>query len=467
MNAIFDAINGVIWGKLLIYLLLGVGLYFTVRTGFVQFRHFGHVFSVMRRSLRTDEGGISSFGAFATGMAQRVGTGNIVGVGLAITIGGPGAVFWMWIVALVGMATSFVENTLAQLYKVRDEDGTFRGGPAYYMTRGLGARWMGILFSVLLVSSFGFVFNAVHANSMTDALHTGFGLNRWLSGAVIVAIAALVVFGGIRRIARFAEAVVPLMALAYLAVAFVVVTRHLTELPGIFEQIVRSAFGLHQAAAGGLGWMVSQAMMQGVRRGLFSNEAGMGSSPNAAATAEVKHPASQGFVQMLGVFGDTIIICTATASIILLAGLYEPNGELTGVPLTQESLKLQVGAWGSPFVAIVLQFFSFTTIVANFYFGETNAVFVAGTRRIILPFRLVLLVCVMVGSVAALETVWKMADLAMGLMALVNLAAILLLSPVAIKVMRDYTDQLRRGEVPVFDRRKFPEIDKQLEEDVW
>jgi alanine or glycine:cation symporter, AGCS family len=467
MNAIFDVINGVIWGKLLIYLLLGAGLYFTIRTGFVQFRHFGHVFTVMRRSLRTDKGGISSFGAFATGMAQRVGTGNVVGVGLAITVGGPGAVFWMWVVALVGMATSFVENTLAQLYKVRDDDGTFRGGPAYYMKNGLGARWMGILFSVLLVSSFGFVFNAVHANSMTDALYSGFGLNRWMSGAVIVAIAALVVFGGIRRIAHFAEAVVPLMALAYLAVAFVVVAQHLRELPGILEQIVRSAFGLHQAAAGGLGWGVSQAMMQGVRRGLFSNEAGMGSSPNAAATAEVKHPASQGFVQMLGVFGDTIIICTATAAIILLAGLYEPNGELTGVPLTQESLKLQVGAWGGPFVAIILQFFSFTTIVANFYFGETNAVFVAGTRRVILPFRLALLACVMVGSVAALETVWKMADLAMGLMALVNLAAILLLSPVAIRVMRDYTDQLRRGEDPVFERKKFRDIDGQLEDNVW
>ncbi|UCG51639.1 MAG: sodium:alanine symporter family protein [Candidatus Latescibacterota bacterium] len=467
MTAIIDAINGVIWGKLLIYLLLGAGLYFTIRTGLVQFRHFGHVFTVMRRSLLADKGGISSFGAFATGMAQRVGTGNIVGVGLALTVGGPGAVFWMWVVALVGMATSFVENTLAQLYKVRDVGGTFRGGPAYYMERGLNARWMGVLFSVLLVSSYGFVFNAVHANSMTDALHTGFGFNRWLSGAVIVAIAALVVFGGIRRIAHFAEAVVPLMAVAYLAVAFVVVARHLPELPAIIALIVRSAFGLEQAAAGGLGWAVSQAMMQGVRRGLFSNEAGMGSSPNAAATAEVRHPAAQGFVQMLGVFGDTIVICTATASIILFSGLYEPNGELTGVPLTQESLNLQVGAWGSPFVAIVLQFFSFTTIVANFYFGEINAVFVAGTRRVVLPFRLALLACVMVGSVAALETVWKMADLAMGLMALVNLVAILLLSPVAVKVMHDYTDQLRRGVEPVFDRKKFPEIDEKLERDVW
>lgn len=467
MNTILDAVNGVLWSKLLIYLLLGAGLFFTIRTGFVQFRYLGHIFAVMRRSLRTEKGGISSFGAFATSMAQRVGTGNVVGVGLALTAGGPGAVFWMWIVALVGMATSFVENTLAQMYKVRDEDGTFRGGPAYYMKKGLGSRWMGILFSVLLVSSFGFVFNAVHANSMTSALQNGFAVSPWVSGPVIVAVAALVVFGGIRRIARFAEAVVPMMALVYLLVAFVVVALNLPEVPKIIALIVRSAFGLEQAAAGGLGWMVSQAMMQGVRRGLFSNEAGMGSSPNAAATAEVKHPASQGFVQMLGVFVDTIIICTATASIILLAGLYEPNGTLTGAPLTQESLKLHVGAWGSPFVAIVLQFFSFTTIVANFYFGETNAVFVAGTRRVILPFRLVLLACVMVGSVAALETVWKFADLAMGLMAIVNLVAILLLSPVATRVMRDYTDQLRRGEEPVFDRKKFPEIEKQLENDVW
>jgi AGCS family alanine or glycine:cation symporter len=467
MGSILDTANGLLWGRLLIYLLLAAGLFFTIRTGMVQFRFFGHVFTVMRRSLRTERGGISSFGAFATGMAQRVGTGNVVGVGLALTVGGPGAVFWMWIVALVGMATSCVENTLAQLYKVRDVGGTFRGGPAYYMTRGLGARWMGILFSILLVTSFGFVFNAVHANSMTGAMHNGFGVPPWLSGLVIVALAALVVFGGIRRIAHFAEAVVPLMALAYLLVAFWVVARNLPEVPGIVALVVRSAFGLEQAAAGGLGWAVSQAMMQGVRRGLFSNEAGMGSSPNAAATAEVKHPAAQGFVQMFGVFGDTIVICTATASIILLSGLYQPNGELTGAPLTQESLRVQVGAWGNPFVAIILQFFSFTTIVANFYFGETNAVFLAGTRRIVLPFRLVLLACVMVGSVAALETVWKFADLAMGLMAMVNLAAVLLLSPVAVRVIRDYTGQLRRGREPVFDRKKFPDIERQLEDNVW
>jgi AGCS family alanine or glycine:cation symporter len=467
MNAIIDAVNNVVWGKLLIPLLLGAGLYFTLRTKFIQFRHIGHVFTVMRRSLRAEKGGISSFGAFATGLAARVGTGNIVGVALALTVGGPGAIFWMWLVALLGMSTSFVENTLAQLFKFREEGGTFRGGPAYYMARGLRARWMGLLFSVFLMTSFGFVFNAVQANSMTDALDMAFGFERWLSGVVIVIFAALVIFGGIRRIAHFAEAVVPTMAVAYLAVALFVVVRHLPELPGVIALIVRSAFGLEQAAGGAMGYAVSQAIMQGVRRGLFSNEAGMGSSPNAAATAEVKHPAAQGFVQMLGVFSDTIIICTATASIILLSGAYVPHAELTGVPLTQESLSTQVGGWGSGFVAIILQFFAFTSIVANYYFGETSVLFLAGTRRVLIPFRTIVLGFVMFGAVAKLQTVWMLADLSMGFMALLNLAAILLLSPIAVKVMRDYTDQLGRGVEPVFDRKKFPEIDDSLDRDVW
>jgi AGCS family alanine or glycine:cation symporter len=467
MNAIIDVINNFVWGKLLIPLLLGAGLYFTLRTKFIQFRHIGHVFAVMRRSLHAEKGGISSFGAFATGLAARVGTGNIVGVALALTVGGPGAIFWMWLIALLGMSSSFVENTLAQLFKFREEGGTFRGGPAYYMARGLRARWMGLLFSVFLMTSFGFVFNAVQANSMTDALSMAFGFERWISGVVIVVFAGLVIFGGIRRIAHFAEAVVPTMAIAYLAVALFVLVRHATEVPGVIALIVRSAFGLEQAAGGAMGYAVSQAIMQGVRRGLFSNEAGMGSSPNAAATAEVKHPAAQGFVQMLGVFSDTIIICTSTASIILLSGVYQPHAELTGVPLTQQSLSSQVGGWGSGFVAIILQFFAFTSIVANYYFGETSALFLAGTRRVLIPFRAIVLGFVMFGAVAQLQTVWMLADLSMGFMALLNLAAILLLSPIAVKVMRDYTDQLGTGIEPVFDRNKFPEIDDRIERDVW
>ncbi|MDH3197431.1 MAG: sodium:alanine symporter family protein [Candidatus Krumholzibacteria bacterium] len=467
MTAIIDAANAFIWGKALVYLLLGVGAYFTVRTGFIQFRHLGHLFAVMRRSGRTEHGGISSFGAFATGLAGRVGTGNVAGVAIALTVGGPGAVFWMWIVALVGMATSFVENTLAQLYKVREEGGTFRGGPAYYMARGLRARWMGVVFSVFLILSFGFIFNAVQANSMSDALHTAFGFPRAACGLVIIALAGLVIFGGVRRIAHFAEAVVPAMAVAYFAVALVVVLNNAAAIPGVIALVVRSAFGLEQAAAGGMAYAVSQALMQGVRRGLFSNEAGMGSSPNAAAAAEVKHPAAQGFVQMLGVFTDTIVICTCTAAIILLSGAMEPGGELTGVPLTQAALSAEVGTWGTVFVAIILQFFAFTSIVANYYFGETSVRFLTGRPQALPVFRLMVLGVTMLGAVATLQIVWNAADLSMGFMALTNLVAILLLSPVAFKVMRDYVGQLGRGVEPVFDAAKFPELEGSIERDVW
>jgi AGCS family alanine or glycine:cation symporter len=467
LNEAISAANSVIWGKLLIYLLLGAGAYFTIRSRFVQFRHIGHIFTVMKRSLRTEHGGISSFGAFTTGLAARVGTGNIAGVALAINLGGPGAVFWMWIVALVGMSTSFVENTLAQIYKVRSEDGTFRGGPAYYMARGLGQRWMGGAFAVFLILAFGFVFNAVQANSMTDGLETAFGFDQAWSGGAIVVVAALVIFGGIRRIAHFAQAVVPVMAVGYLAVAVFVVLQHATEIPALVSYVVKSAFGFGPAAAGGAGYAVSQALMQGVRRGLFSNEAGLGSSPNAAATAEVKHPASQGFVQMLGVFTDTIVICTATAAIVLLSGTLEPGGELTGVPLTQAALSAEVGPWGGVFVAISLMFFAFTSIVANYYFGETSIRFLSENRAVLAVFRLIVLGFVMGGSLVRVAVVWSAADLSMGLMALLNLVAIILLSPVALAVMRDYLEQLRGGQEPEFDRKRLTRVGSRIPEDPW
>lgn len=467
LETFVDGANDLLWGRLLIFLLLGAGCYFTVGTRFVQIAHLGHVFTVMRRAFTAEHGGISSFGAFATGLAARVGTGNIAGVAIAISLGGPGAVFWMWLVALVGMSTSFVENTLAQLFKVRSEDGTFRGGPAYYMERGLGARWMGLVFSVLLIVCFPLVFNAVQANSMTDALEAAFGIDELAAGAVIVVLAGLVVFGGIRRIAAFAEWVVPVMAISYLAVAGVVVLLRFDELPGVVTTIFTSALGIGPAAAGGVGYAVSTALMQGVRRGLFSNEAGMGSSPNAAATADVPHPASQGFVQMLGVFTDTLVICTATAAMILLAEPHAADPSLTGVPLTQAALVSEVGAWGSAFVAVALQFFAFTSIVANYYFGETSLLFVVPDRRALAPFRLFVLGFVMFGALARIELVWKLADLSMGLMAVLNLVAVVLLSGLAFKVMRDYLEQLARREEPRFDPAKFPELKGRLAPDVW
>ena len=307
MDTLIAMINDLMWGAVLIYLLIGVGLFFTFRLGFIQVRHFGHMFSVLRNSRKSDSAGISSFQALCTSLAARVGTGNLAGVAVAIYLGGPGAIFWMWLIAFIGMATAFVESTLAQLYKVKDEDGNYRGGPAYYMERGLGMRWMGVVFSLCLLLAFGLVFNAVQANSISLAMNVAFGIPDWVSGLALVVLSGLIIFGGIRGIARFAELVVPFMALAYILMALFVVAMNISELPGVFVLIIKSAFGIEQAGSGAMGYAISQAMINGIKRGLFSNEAGMGSAPNAAATATPypPHPASQGYVQMLGVFLDT------------------------------------------------------------------------------------------------------------------------------------------------------------------
>ncbi|WP_341504175.1 sodium:alanine symporter family protein [Gallaecimonas sp. GXIMD4217] len=471
MDTTVGWMNGLLWGSVLIYLLLGVGIYFTIRLGFIQVRHFGHMFSVMKNSRHGDKSGISSFQALCTSLAARVGTGNLAGVAVALTLGGPGAIFWMWLIAFIGMATSFVESTLAQLFKIRDEQGNFRGGPAYYMERGLGARWMGIAFSLCLILAFGLVFNAVQANSIAAAMDQAFAVPHWLSGVAVAAVTALVIFGGLRSIAKVAEILVPLMALAYLAVALVVVVVNITELPAIFALIVKSAFGLEEAAGGALGYTIAQAMMNGIKRGLFSNEAGMGSAPNAAATAAPtpRHPASQGYVQMLGVFIDTLVICSATAAIILMSGVDIGNG-MEGVTLTQAALSSQVGGWGGSFVAIALLFFAFTSIIANYSYAETNLVFLDPRHKVGLTinvFRMVVLAMVLFGALSELPLVWAMADASMGLMAVINLVAILALSGLAFKLARDYHCQQKAGKTPYFDVRKFPELKDKLEPGVW
>ena len=371
MDTLIAMINDLMWGAVLIYLLIGVGIFFTFRLGFIQIRHFGHMFSVLRNSRKSDSAGISSFQALCTSLAARVGTGNLAGVAVAIYLGGPGAVFWMWLIAFIGMATAFVESTLAQLYKVKDEDGNYRGGPAYYMERGLGMRWMGVVFSLCLLLAFGLVFNAVQANSISLAMNVAFGIPDWVSGLALVVLSGLIIFGGIRGIARFAELVVPFMALAYILMALFVVAMNISELPGVLALIIKSAFGIEQAGSGAMGYAISQAMINGIKRGLFSNEAGMGSAPNAAATATPypPHPASQGYVQMLGVFLDTIVICTCTAAIILMSGQFEPGSGVTGVELTQRALSSQVGGGGNIFIAAAIFFFAFTSIVANYSFA--------------------------------------------------------------------------------------------------
>ncbi|KOO02466.1 alanine/glycine:cation symporter family protein [Vibrio nereis] len=470
MTDIINLMNDLLWGSILVYLLVGVGIYFTVRLGFIQFRHFGHMFSVLKNSRKTDSAGISSFQALCTSLAARVGTGNMAGVAVALTAGGPGAIFWMWLIAMLGMATSFAESTLAQLYKTKDDDGNYRGGPAYYMEKGLGMRWMGVLFSVFLIIAFGLVFNAVQANSIAGAMNTAFGWNETYVGVGVVILSSVVIFGGIKRIARVAEMIVPAMALAYLILALFVMFVNIEKLPAVLELIFKSAFGLQEAAAGGLGYAIAQAMINGIKRGLFSNEAGMGSAPNAAASATPypPHPASQGYVQMLGVFMDTIVICSATVAIILMSGEYVPHGEVTGIELTQNALSSQVGEWGGVFVAVAIFFFAFTSIIANYSYAETNLIFLEHNHKAGLSiFRVVVLGMVMFGAVASLPIVWALADVSMGLMAIVNLVAIILLSGIVIKLAKDYNRQLDAGKVPTFDANDYPELKSQLEEGIW
>ena len=459
---VVDLLNGLIWGKVLIWLLVACGVYFTLRLGFIQFRHFGHAFSILKGSRRSDESGISSFQALCTSLAARVGTGNVAGVAVAITLGGPGAIFWMWVIALLGMATGFVEATLAQLFKTRDDRGQYRGGPAYYMEKGLNARWMGVLFSIFLIIAFGFVFNSVQANTISGALQGGFGMPEWLTGVVLVLVTALIIFGGLRAIARFSELAVPFIAEAYLLVAVALILLNLDKIPGILSLIVQSAFGLHEAAAGGIG----AAILNGFKRGLFSNEAGMGSAPNAAASATPypPHPVSQGYVQMAGVFIDTLLICTASAAIILLAGPQE--GE--GIMLVQNALTHQVGDWGKYFLTLIILFFAFTSIVANYFYAENCLVFIEHNHPAgLLLFRLIVPGMVMFGAMASLPFVWNLADLSMGLMAITNLIAILLLFPLVLKLARDYNAQLKAGKLPTFDAAQYPEVQDKLEPGVW
>ncbi|MHA7228319.1 alanine/glycine:cation symporter family protein [Vibrio campbellii] len=471
MTDLINLMNNLLWGSILVYLLVGVGIYFTVRLGFIQFRHFGHMFSVLKNSRKADKAGISSFQALCTSLAARVGTGNMAGVAVALTAGGPGAIFWMWLIAMLGMATSFAESTLAQLYKTKDDDGNYRGGPAYYMEKGLGMRWMGVLFSVFLIIAFGLVFNAVQANSIANAMSTAFGWDDLYVGIAVVALSAVVIFGGIKRIAKVAELIVPVMALAYLVLALFVMFSNLDKLPDVLMLIFKSAFGLQEAAAGGLGYAIAQAMINGIKRGLFSNEAGMGSAPNAAASATPypPHPASQGYVQMLGVFMDTIVICSATVAIILMSGEYVGQAtEVTGIELTQRALSSQVGDWGGIFVAVAIFFFAFTSIIANYSYAETNLIFLEHNHKAGLGiFRIVVLGMVMFGALASLPVVWSLADVSMGLMAIVNLVAIILLSGIVIKLAKDYNRQLSEGKVPTFNPNDFPELKSQLEEGIW
>ncbi|KOS68784.1 sodium:alanine symporter [Lysinibacillus contaminans] len=441
--------NNVLWTYILIILLLGAGFYFTIGTKFVQFRMFGEMFRLIVEKKEKDEG-VSAFQAFTISTASRVGTGNITGVALAIGVGGPGAVFWMWVIAIIGMATAFIESTLAQVYKVRDGDA-FRGGPAYYMEKALGQRKLAIVFSILLTLSFGFIFNAVQSNTIATSVGEAFNIPPYIIGIILVVLTAMIIFGGVHRIVKVTQVIVPVMAIFYLLIALYVVMTNLSEIPAVFSLILSQAFGLQEAAGGALG----AAIMQGVRRGLFSNEAGMGSVPNAAATASTSHPAKQGLVQSLGVFFDTIIICSATAFIIILAGLYN-TGKSDGIVLTQDSFAVHVGSWAPYFIAIAIIFFAFSSIVGNYYYGETNIEFMNAHKGWMTGYRILVLGMVMFGSLAQVSLVWNLADLFMGFMAMLNIIVILLLGRIAFRVLDDFTKQRKQGKNPVFYAKSIP-----------
>ena len=469
MTAIIDFLNSILWGYVLVYGLLAVGIFFTLRLGFLQFVNFGEMIRAIRGSRASDRNGISPFQALCTSLASRVGTGNLAGVAVALYLGGAGAIFWMWMVALVGMATAYAESTLAQLYKVRDGKGQYRGGPAVYIAKGLNARWAGSIFAVCLILSFGLVFNAVQANSIADAMEAAFGVPKILVGLVIAALAGLVIFGGLRSIARFAELVVPYMAGLYVLVALVIMAINITEVPGVLATIVKSAFGLEEAA-GGVAGSVTAAMLNGIKRGLFSNEAGMGSAPSIAATATPAphHPSSQGLVQAFGVFVDTLVICTATAVMILLSGVLDPGSGVTGTELTQKAMEGHIGGVGTYFIAIAILFFAFTSIVANYSYAENALIYLgAGSTIGITLLRLAALGMVVWGSYQAVLTVFNAADASMGLMATINLIGILLLSGTVVKLTRDYLDQRKTGEVPHFRLKDYPELARKIDNDIW
>lgn len=447
-DSVINAMNGVLWGYVMIAALIGCALYFTVRTRFVQIRMMGEMWRVLFSSHDRKGDGrrrVSSFQAFAVSLASRVGTGNLAGVASALSVGGAGAVFWMWVIAVIGAANAFIESTLAQLYKVRSHDSLV-GGPAYYMLRGLHCRWAAVLFSVLTILTFGFAFNTVQSNTMCEALEHAFGIDHIYVGIVITAATLAIIFGGIHRIAAVSSVIVPVMALGYLALALYVVTANITLLPEVLRTIVDDAFGIRQAVGGGIG----AAVMQGIKRGLFSNEAGMGSAPNVAATATTSHPVKQGLIQTLGVFTDTLLICSCTAFIILVSGL--PLGELDGVKLTQEALTAEIGGAGRIFVAVAIFFFAFSSIFGNYYYGEANLHFITRRRWVLVVYRLAVGAMVMFGAAVSLRTVWSLADLTMALMTLCNLAAIVLLGRKVFVLLDDYRRQRREGRDPVFTR---------------
>lgn len=460
MSALLDAFSGLLWTYLAIPMLLLSGVYLTYVCRGVQLRMIPEMFRVILERNHGDKEAISSFKAFTISAASRVGTGNIAGVATAIALGGPGAVFWMWMVALVGGATSFVESTLGQLYK-SEKQYRYHGGPAYYIQRALGWRWLAVVFAVMISITYGLVFNSVQANSIVDAMQTSFGGEggsetlAWGVGIALTVLTGVIIFGGVQTISKVSVTVVPVMAVLYLGIGVVVIVLNIGQVPTVFADIIAHAFGWREIAGGGIG----AAIMMGVRRGLFSNEAGMGSVPNASATASVSHPVKQGLVQTLGVYFDTLIICTMTALIILLADPSHAYGDAAlGASLTQWALAEQLGSWAIHYLTFAILLFAFTSVIGNYYYGESNIQYMFGGKLWLNLFRVLVMAFVLIGSVAKVSVVWAMADVFMPLLALTNLVAILPLAGIAARLLKHYRDQRRLGVEPVFHRDDMPDL---------
>lgn len=461
MEKLVSTLNSVIWSPALVYLCLGAGLYFSVRTRFMQVRGFAEMIRLMFRG-QSSASGVSSFQALAMSLSGRVGTGNIAGVATAIAFGGPGAVFWMWMVAFLGASTAYVESTLGQIYKERDPSGQYRGGPAYYIEKAMGQKWYAWIFAIVMVFASGLLLPGVQANSIAQGMNTAWGVPSWVSALVVALALGFIIFGGVRRIARFAEFVVPFMAVGYILMALYVMATNIGQVPVVFGLIVNSAFGMQA----GFGAVLGLAVQWGVKRGIYSNEAGQGTGPHAAAAAEVSHPAKQGYVQAFSVYVDTLLVCSATAFLILSTGMYNVEnpaggflyhalpGTEVGPSYTQAAVESVLPGWGAGFVAIALLFFAFTTIVAYYYMAETNIAYMNRTVHrpwLIHALRLAQMAAVAYGSVRSAQLAWGLGDIGVGLLAWLNIIAILILQRPALIALRDYEQQKKAGLDPVFD----------------
>ena len=455
-----SALSDVIYTWMLIPLLLGLGIYFTIKIRAGQISNIGHAKNLITAKPK-DENAISPFKAFTISAASHIGTGNVVGVAAAISVGGPGAVFWMWITALIGGASAFVENTLGQIFKEKNDDGSFKGGPAFYINKTIKKPGLANLFSVIICIVYGFMFNAMQSNTIASGFSNSFSTTPWIIGLLVVIISGFVIFDGLQRISDITSLLVPVMAVAYIGLVIFILITNITKVPHMFGLIFKDAFNLEA----GLGGLFGTAVLNGVKRGLFSNEAGMGAVPNASSVADVSHPAKQGLIQALGVYLDTILICSVTAFVIIIGGeeIYL-NPNLKGLDITQAALATEIGPWAQHFLTICVLMFAFSSIIGNYYYGENN-ILAMGLGKIGLTiYRILVLAFVFFGSVGDFSIVWNTGDIFMGIMAILNLVVLMIIGKCAVATYYDYIRQLKEGKDPVFNPREIKELSPYLDE---